>query len=349
MANGGGHNANARDGRGVSSPFAAVNMKRFRRMSSRAIGFTLVELLVVIAIIGILVALLLPAIQAAREAGRRATCQNTIRQWGVAMQNYHSAKNRLPEATRTDVRRVWIVYTWPYVESGAHAALFDQKVHFWQSPNTILSPSGGGTLDGVYAKPESIYYCPSDRPNAYWMGDQYWRCRGNWVVNWGNMMQPADPADPLQVAKLGLAPFGYEVPTSTSSPPRSSSFKDFTDGTSHTLLLSETVSAAADDTYDIRGDMLNDGEGCTTFMTIDTPNSGTDVFPYLKPGTTALPENPPGLKGSYAHKAARSRHPGGVNVVFADSSLRFVADDIALSVWKSMGTMNGSEVFSDNN
>ena len=78
------------------------------RNTLRSAGFTLVELLVVIAIIGILVALLLPAIQAAREAGRRATCQNTIRQWGVAMQNYHSVKNKLPEGNRNNPRRVWI-------------------------------------------------------------------------------------------------------------------------------------------------------------------------------------------------------------------------------------------------
>lgn len=323
---------------------------RFRRRThGRRFAFTLVELLVVIAIIGILVALLLPAIQAAREAGRRATCQNTIRQWGVAMQNYHSARNRLPEATRTDVRRVWVVYTWPYVESVGHAALFDQKVHFWQPPNTIRTPSGGGTFDGIYAKPESIYYCPSDRPNAMWTGDDFWRCRGNWVLNWGNMMQPSDPADPLQSPKLGLAPFGFKVPTDKFSQPRTSSFKDFTDGTSHTMLISETVSAADDGTYDIRGDMLNDGEGCTTYMTINTPNTGTDITPYLHNGGKNLPQDPPALIGAYAHKAARSRHPGGVNVVFADCSLRFVTDDVALNVWKAMGTMNGSEVLPDAN
>jgi prepilin-type processing-associated H-X9-DG protein len=291
----------------------------------------------------------LPAIQAAREAGRRATCQNTIRQWGVAMQNYHSARNRLPEGTRTDVRRVWVVYTWPYVESAAHAAMFNQKVNFWEAPNTIRDASGKGTTDGIYAKQESIYYCPSDRPGAMWMGDEFWRCRGNWVINWGNMMQPIDPADPLQSPKLGLAPFGFKDPADKFSPPRTSSFKDFTDGTSHTMLLSETVSAAQDTTYDIRGDMLNDGEGCTTFMTIDTPNSGTDVTPYIKPPPTALPENPPGLVGSFAHKSARSRHSGGVNVVFADCSLRFVTNDIALNIWKAMGTMNGGETLPDAN
>jgi len=319
-------------------------MKHRRFASADRPGFTLVELLVVIAIIGILVALLLPAIQAAREAGRRATCQNTIRQWGMAMQNYHAARNRLPEATRTDVRRVWVVYTWPYVENQTTASMFDQKVDFWKPPNTITS-----TFDGVYAKQDKIYYCPSDRPGAMWQGDIYWRCRGNWVLNWGNQMQPTDPADATQSSKLGIAPFGFHDPADKFSTPRSSSFKDITDGTSHTLLISETVSAAVDDAYDIRGDMLNDGEGCTTFMTIDTPNSGTDVFPYLKPGTTNLPEDPPALKGTYAHKSARSRHPGGVNTVMADCSLRFISDNVSSIVWKAMGTMNGAETVGDEN
>ena len=315
-------------------------MKR-RRGWTGPTGFTLVELLVVIAIIGILVALLLPAIQAAREAGRRMTCQNTMRQWGLAMLNFESAKKVLPEGARVNMRRVWVVYTWPYVESQSHASLFNQSVHFWQPPNTITS-----TFDGVYAKQEPIYYCPSDRPGAMWMGDIYWRCRGNWVINWGNMAQPFDPADPAQSPKLGLAPFGYKDNASFNQP-RSTTLKQITDGQSHTMLLSETVSARNDDTYDIRGDMLNDGEGCTTFMTIDTPNSGTDISPYFNP-SPAIPENPPGQAGTYAHKAARSRHPGGVNVCMADGSLRFVSDDIALATWRAMGTMNGGEVVPDN-
>src|SRR6186997_2392720 len=103
---------------------------RHCRINGGRRAFTLVELLVVIAIIGILVALLLPAIQAAREAGRRATCQNTIRQWGVAMQNYHSTRNRLPEGARNNPRRGWVVYTWPYVEGQIHSDMFDETKDF---------------------------------------------------------------------------------------------------------------------------------------------------------------------------------------------------------------------------
>ncbi len=320
-------------------------MKSTIRMPRTRRAFTLVELLVVIAIIGILVALLLPAIQSAREAGRRAACQNTIRQWGVSMQNFHATLNRLPEPLRTNPRRVWVVYTWPYMEDQTQAAAFDQSTHFYLPPNTITS-----TFDGTYAKQIPAYYCASDRPGAMWTGDIYWRCRGNYVINWGQFAMPGVgpyvAPDPTWTAQYGLAPFGLED-FATATLPRVVRFKDFTDGTSHTMLLSETVCTAADDTYDIRGDMLNDGEGCTEYMTIDTPNSGTDITPYLHNGGKNLQDDPPALIGAYAHKAARSRHPGGVNVIMADCSLRFINNDIALDLWRAMGTMNGGEVVSD--
>jgi prepilin-type N-terminal cleavage/methylation domain-containing protein len=159
---------------------------RMTRQRKR-IAFTLVELLVVIAIIGILVALLLPAIQAAREASRRASCQSTLRQWGIAMQNFHSTKNKLPEGNRINPRRVWVVYTWPYVEDQSHAALYDETVHFHDPPNTIRTSSGKGTTEGIYAKPVPLYYCASDRPGALWQGDDYWRARGNYVISWGQI------------------------------------------------------------------------------------------------------------------------------------------------------------------
>src|SRR5947208_912894 len=88
------------------------------RVQSRR-GFTLVELLVVIAIIGVLVALLLPAVQAARESSRRAKCLNHLRQWTLAMHNFHEAYGKLPFAARQPPRTSWPPQLWPYVEQQA--------------------------------------------------------------------------------------------------------------------------------------------------------------------------------------------------------------------------------------
>src|SRR5262249_55312313 len=126
--------------------------------------------------------------------------------------------------------------------------------------------------------------------------------------------------------------------------PRTTRLTDITDGTSNTLLMSEVILARNDADYDIRGDMLNDDRPCTMFMTINTPNSGTDVSPYCN--GTKYPYNPPctNANSGFAHKAARSRHSGGVTVSLADGSVRFVRDGIALATWRALGTMNGGEV-----
>lgn len=312
---------------------------KLRRSPGLRAAFTLVELLVVIAIIGILVALLLPAIQSAREAARRMGCQNTLKQWGLAMQNFHSAQNTLPEGNRSNPRRVWVVYTWPYVEEQGMSIQFDETKHFYEPPNTVTN-----TTNGIYAKTSPLYYCPSDRPNALWKGDPYWRSRGNYVINWGNMATPYNPTDPQQSPKLGLAPFGYKDNASRDKP-RETNFKKFTDGTSHTMLISEVIQTADDDQFDIRGDMLNDDTPCTMYMTLNTPNSGTDVSPFQP--TRKNQADPPytSVGSQYSHKAARSKHPGGVNVVFADGSLQFIQDSIDLATWRALGTMNGGETF----
>ena len=308
-------------------------------------GFTLIELLVVIAILAVLIGLLLPAVQKVRESAARAKCQNNLKQWGLAMHNMHDAVGQLPEGNRSNPRRVWVVLVWPYVEQGAMYVKFDQTHHFYEQPNTYTN-----TFDGIYAKTAPLYYCPSDRPGARWQGDIYWRARGNYVVNWGNMMVPYLASDPVQDPKNGIAPFGYTDYASRDKP-RTTRLTDFADGTSNTMLVSETIMALNDTDYDIRGDMMNDDRPCTQYMTINTPNSGTDVTPYCSqragepnPGQP-YPWNPPctGTGSANAHKTARSKHTGGVNVVFGDGSIHFVRDSIPLVTWRALGTMNGGD------
>jgi prepilin-type N-terminal cleavage/methylation domain-containing protein len=114
-------------------------------------GFTLVELLVVIAIIGILVALLLPAIQAAREAARRAECTNNLRQIGIAIHNYHDTFKRIPSSRRTFDYITWAAELWPFIEEGDVAAAWDRTRTYYDQEERVRTIQ------------VSIYLCPTRR------------------------------------------------------------------------------------------------------------------------------------------------------------------------------------------
>lgn len=152
-------------------------------MRAHVKGFTLVELLVVIAIIGVLVALLLPAVQAAREASRRAQCQSNLRQIGIACHNHHDTKGTLPPGRYGDNWGTWAHAILPFVEQNA---LWQQYVNFGVqgTPGYHQEPN----KSNVSIKRIKIWICPSDRPATL-----FDMAKHNYAVNFGNTgtQQPA--------------------------------------------------------------------------------------------------------------------------------------------------------------
>ena len=213
-------------------------------------GFTLIELLVVIAIIGVLIALLLPAVQAAREAARRAQCINNLKQLGLAMHNYHSAHNTFPIGRQGSPRRNWTFGILAFLEQGAMFHSINFTVPFYDPSNTTVIFT---TVDA--------FECPSDlNSGAIEEPTQpYPRHKGNYMVNWGNTHffqdQAANPfAGPVGTLAYLDAPFFSEGCRGV---------RDIIDGSSNTLLMSEVIigksnSIASGGSSDHRGDILND-------------------------------------------------------------------------------------------
>ena len=307
------------------------------RASQKQGGFTLVELLVVIAIIGVLVALLLPAVQAAREAARRTQCVNQLKQWGLAMQLHHGAKGRLPfGAQGPPLRQDWVMYLWDYIEQGSLSARNDLTKEFWVPPVTI-----GGTLNGLSGQYVAIYYCPSDGSGSDQVVGNYQRRRGNYTVNWGLALYGAV----FNEAKLaGLAPFSQINGNVTM--PRKTKFAEITDGTSNTLMMAETIRAFSPEDNDWRGDIQND-QGGFRFQTINTPNS--TVADVISNGWFQDTNDPlmPAVAGDPQQSSTRSRHAGGVNALLCDGSVTFAVNGIAPIAWQALGTMNGAEVIEE--
>ncbi len=320
--------------------------EKTRSANFRRNAFTLVELLVVIAIIGILVALLLPAVQAAREAARRAQCVNNLKQIGIAMHLYHDAQKTLPGGAISCCFGTWANELFPYLEEEQITMAWEDGVTYTGAKNALLMQIRIGT-----------YTCPSDMPATTKQGTNDFP-NHNYAANYGNTTYAQD-AYPLASNKFLGAPFGnienYKNPA-TGLPTGSDRygarpylgkipFKRIPDGLSKTLLVSEIKQGQAND--DMRGRIVGFANG-GAFTALDTPNSASpDFMGNCGPLATASLTHPcsaPSGTPSNARLTSRSRHPGGVNSLMADGAVVFYTDSIAVQPWQALSTTHGGDI-----
>ena len=294
-------------------------------------GLTLVELLVVIAIIGILVALLLPAVQFAREAARRMQCGNNMRQICTAMHTYHDSQRTFPVGAYGCCWGTWQVAIMPQMENGT---LYDRYDHGGKYDTSDLSYCYSGWRNTAVTTQRLISHtCPSDTPQAPIKTPQGRMTSHNYAVNYGNTTYS-------QVLFKGIR-FGGAPFTAQGIPPAAFGFNEIQDGVSNTLMIGEVRQGTG---YDLRGfTWWGDASGFETFY---PPNTLVADRLYSSVYCSNQLPNPPCAVSSSGYPtifSARSRHPGGVQVGFCDAAIRFVSNSVDHNVWRGLGTTRGGE------
>lgn len=330
-------------------------------------GFTLVELLVVIAIIGVLVALLLPAVQAAREAARRSQCVNNSKQIALACQNYHSAHGELPmgygpmpeggygKSDPGGAEWSWAARLFGVMEQATISGAIDWN---W-NPGIVAGASP--TIKAVRTAKIAGFHCPSDEgtqvnwnegsvcPEAQG-GDVEGFGRISYAGNFGSCRDVIPPAAPATSSYLEAnrdETVRYPRVDGVFSYNHGDKFGQITDGTSNTLLTAELIVGGP---CSIRGVFAYD-EG-PVFMQFYLPNDTTpDVVNWCDDQDNAV-KNPgakapcndiaPGL--NMILHTARSYHVGGVVTSRCDGSANLISDGVDLVVWRALGTPRGDEV-----